>query len=286
MDKRDKTLLVAFLISVLLHVLFFWLMEQKGFLFFGTPVAEKPIPKEVTFVFPENKSVPERPREIVQNTNETEEVPDESNLLSDKNSRARNPLKSAERGDAPLSQGNTPFSNLSSAPSQKSFSPVTKPKFSTEALRGTTTKTPSEEYQEQKSGKTMSQEAEGSNQILEQRKFSVEEVGALTLSTYQWQWAPYINAMKNKLMRVWFPPTAYYQLGLIHGSTIIKYTITREGDIVGLAVLDHEGHESLQLSSTNAIESLFPFLPLPDDFPEETLTITAKLVYPDLRRRR
>jgi outer membrane biosynthesis protein TonB len=185
-----------------------------------------------------------------------------------------------------MSSGNTPFSNLSNAPSKRSPALFQNKKFKKEALRGSSSKTPSERYQEEQKASTPSVESEGSNQMLDQKAFSVEEVGALTLSTYKWKWAPYINAMKNKLNRVWFPPSAYYQLGLIHGHTIVKYTISRSGEILGLTVLDHQGHKSLEISSTKAIESLFPFLPLPDDFPDETLTIRAKLVYPDLRRRR
>ena len=286
MDKRQKTLLITFLLSLLLHVVFFWLLEQRSWLFISADDLEKPIPQDVTFVFPENKPDADRPREVVQNMNENEEIPDDASLLSEANSRARNPERSESISQTPMSSGNTPFSNLSNAPSKKVYTPLQNKKFNKEALRGTSSKTPSERYQEQQKASTSSIESEGSNQMLEQKAFSVEEMGALTLSTYKWKWAPYINAMKNKLGRVWYPPSAYYQLGLIHGHTIVKYTINREGEVLGLTVLDHQGHESLKISSTKAIESLFPFLPLPDDFPDETLTIRAKLVYPDLRRRR
>lgn len=284
MDKRKKILTITFLLSLLLHIGFFWLLQQQGWLVY-TPTAESAPPEEVTIVFPENKPQPKKPREVVQNQNETEEVPDRADYLSDKNSRARNEQVTSQRGSSPNSRGNVPLNNLSPTPSSKinrTFRPRT---FNKNALRGSSAKTPTEEYREQQS-KAASAKAEGSNQMLDNQKFSVEELGAMTLSTYKWQWAPYINSMKDKLYRVWFPPTAYYQLGLIHGYTVIKYTISREGKILGMTVLDHQGHESLKVSSTQAIEALFPFLPLPKDFPDETLTITAKLIYPDLRRRR
>lgn len=283
MDKRQKLLTYTFILSLLIHAMFFWILNQQGWLFLKAPAKERSIPQEVTFVFPENKLKSKMPREVVQNINENEEIPDNASLLSDKNSRARNPEKLKQTSETPLSQGNTPFSNLSSASAKKSFRPFKKKAFNKEALRGSSHKTPSEQYQEQQKGSVSSRALDGSNQMLNQKNFSVEELGALTLSTYKWQWAPYINAMKNKLTRVWFPPTAYYRLGLIHGHTILKFTINRNGDITDLAVLNHKGHESLQLSSSQAIEALFPFLPLPDDFPDETLTIIAKLVYPDLR---
>ena len=90
MDRQQKILLIALIISVLLHFGFFWLLEFKNLLAFeSTPKTS--IPEEVTIVFPENKSASEDiPREIVQNMNENEEIPEQSNLLSDRNSRARN----------------------------------------------------------------------------------------------------------------------------------------------------------------------------------------------------
>ncbi len=284
MEKRQKIFLIALLLSLLIHIGFFWVAKNRNWFLVDLSSAKQSSPQEVVITFPENK--PKKAREIVQNKNENNQVPTKSNLLSDKNSRARNPVKNQARGNQPLSKGNSPFANLSPPNSKQSYNALPKPKFSAKALRGTSAKTPTEEYREKQQQAVASASSSGSGQMLQQKQFSVEEVGAISLSTYKWAWAPYVNAMKSKLERVWFPPSAYYQLGLIHGYTVIKYTINRKGEIIGMHVLDHQGHESLRASSTNAIESLFPFLPLPKDFPDETLTITAKLVYPDLRRRR
>ena len=78
---------------------------------------------------------------------------------------------------------------------------------------------------------------------------------------------------------------AYFSLGLIHGSTVIRLTIDRNGQMVHSQVLEHNGHSSLQGSSENAVNSVFPLKPLPVDFPDETLTLTLTLVYPNLRKR-
>jgi outer membrane biosynthesis protein TonB len=74
-------------------------------------------------------------------------------------------------------------------------------------------------------------------------------------------------------------------LGLIHGYTTIRFSISKGGDLIEYAVLEHKGHESLEQSSINAIKSSFPFKPLPARFPDEKLTITARLIYPNLRER-
>lgn len=287
MDQHHKILIIALIISILLHLVLFWFIGFKNLLAFERDTERESIPEEVTFIFPENKPPePIQAREIVQNINENDERPDQSDLLSERNSRARNPDRTDISGDRPLSAGNSPFSNLSGPPSERSFKDFGSKRFSSKALTGESAERPRPETEERGEAGQQSSEAEGSNQILDQKKFSVEEVGSISLSTYQWEWAPYINAMKNKLYRVWYAPSAYYELGLIHGHTVIMYTINRSGNLVALEVLNHEGHPALEKSSTDAIQALFPFLPLPDQFPDETLVITAKLYYPDLRARR
>ncbi len=242
------------------------------------------IPEEVVLTFPENK--PEERREIVENINENEEIPDASNLLSDRNSRARNEQATAETGDKPKSEGNAPFANLSrpSAPERKFQAPARK--FSSRALTGKQVEeNQNETIDEQQEKSAQSESTLGTNQNLEQKDFSVEELGALSLSTYKWAYAPYINSLKRKLYRVWNVPPAFY-MGLISGHSVIVFEITRDGTLKNIKLLDHQGHESLEIASMESIKALFPFLPLPKDFPDETLIITAKLHYPNMKNRR
>jgi outer membrane biosynthesis protein TonB len=243
------------------------------------------IPEEMVITFPENK--PEQPREIVENINENEEVPDESNLLSDRNSRARNPEISDQTGDKPRSEGNSPFSNLSRpAQPQRTFRSPGVRKFSSRALTGK--QTDRQDMQEEESAEQASRESQilqGTGQNFEQKDFSVEELGALSLSTYQWAYAPYVNALRRKLYRVWNVQPAFY-MGLISGQSIVMFEISRDGNLKQIKLLDHQGHESLEVASMESIKALFPFRPLPEDFPEETLIITAKLHYPNLKNRR
>ena len=70
-----------------------------------------------------------------------------------------------------------------------------------------------------------------------------------------------------------------------NGFTIIQFSISKEGQLIEYEVLKHEGHESLEQSSVNAIKSSFPFKPLPVNFPDDNLTIVARLIYPNLRER-
>jgi len=284
-DKRQRTLFLALIISLLIHLGIFWIIQQKNWLQINTESLSESVPEEVTFIFPENKPK-QKPRQVVENQNANHLVPKNRDLLSDYNSQARNPNPTAKVGPLPQSSGNTRLPNLAATQRLKSINRYPAKLFSKKALTGESSNPPLTLNRQRAGLPGKMQISEGSNEKMEQKDFSVLEVGGLTLSTYQWNWAPYINAMKRKLIHVWFPPTAYYPLGLIHGATIIKYTVNRKGKLVGMRVLRHNGHRSLERSSTQAIEALFPFLPLPDDFPEEKLTIIAELVYPDLRNGR
>jgi outer membrane biosynthesis protein TonB len=287
-EKDKRIYIIAFLLSAIIHVLFL-IFFKFDLLFLQFPEETQSIPEEVTIVFPENKPE-EKPRQIVENLNENEEVPAESDLLSDRNSRAANPELSELRSNQPRSDGNVQIPNLTTPnvttnPSQ--FLPSKK--FSKDALRKSEYANKDENIFKPKfEDITRSMQSSSVNQqttdnIYEQKKFSADHLGNMTLSTYAWEWAPYINAMKRKLQSVWFAPVAYYRLGLIHGYTDIRFTISRDGKLLKYKVLDHVGHESLEQSSVNAINAVFPFKALPNSFPDQNLTITARLIYPNLR---
>ncbi|GAH06106.1 unnamed protein product, partial [marine sediment metagenome] len=159
-------------------------------------------------------------------------------------------------------------------------------KFSREALLGKqSTDFQNNPYQKepQQAQENIHANQSTTNNIYDQKQFSADQMGDISLSTYAWEWAPYINALKRKLYSVWFTPAAYHRLGLIHGQTVIEFSISRDGKLLYHKVHDHEGHESLEKSSVNAITAVFPFKKLPDNFPEDNLTITARLIYPKLR---
>ncbi|TFH02554.1 MAG: hypothetical protein E4H13_01715, partial [Calditrichales bacterium] len=282
LDREKRIYFFAFLISLLLHLVFLLVFTRDMLVIDLTP-EKTDMPEEVTVVFPENK-----PKTIVENINETNEIPDAADFLSDYNSRARNEQRLAETANQPMSEGNIPFPNLSRQEVQRYFQKLTQPrKFSREAL----SKDISALYQASEAGEqsefTENQSAADNNSpdnMFNQKEFSADQLGDLTLSTYAWEWAPYINAFKRKLYTVWYTPAAYHRLGLIFGQTVIRFTITRSGTLLEYEVLEHKGHESLEQSSVNAITAVFPFKPLPGNFPEETLTITARLIYPNLRR--
>ena len=171
-DQRQKTLLFGIIISFLFHIALFWLIENRHWLIINTRSISESIPQQLTITFPENKLIDKRePREVVQNINENDEIPDESDLLSERNSRARNPEKTNLRGATPLSSGNSPFSNLSGASSNKALRSRTQRHFSSQALTGETSRKPRVRMDQSGEAGAQAQASQGSNQMLEQKKF-------------------------------------------------------------------------------------------------------------------
>ena len=283
-DRRQRTLFLTLLLSILFHIGILWFLNSNEWLLFKPESLEKTIPEEVTFLFPENKPA-EKKFKIVENQNANNVVPENADLLADQNSEARNEKAADKTGSLPQSSGNTDLRNLSNPSLTKGRKTFSQKQFSREALTGYSKDTARPRAEKSAMVESI-QRSEGTNERMRQQEQSVLEVGGLTLSTYRWQWAPYVYAMKRKLKHVWIAPAAYYRLGLIHGASVIKFTINRDGSLAGMQLLRHKGHESLRISSTQAIEALFKFLPLPNDFPDETLTIIAELTYPDLTRGR
>lgn len=110
--------------------------------------------------------------------------------------------------------------------------------------------------------------------------------GDVSLSTTEWEWAPWIQRFSRKLMRAWFAPPAYY-LGVLKegGWAVVELEIARSGEVLRMDLLEEQGHESLIRSATGALRSVSPMEPLPADFPDKTLVLRVRMVYPKIRPR-
>ena len=291
LDTEKRKLILAVTISILFHIFLFYLLKSENAYLVDLKQNLEKTPEEVILLFPEN-----RPKQIVENINENGETPVRSELLSERNSRAKNESLLEQKQNQPASTGNTPFANLSRPRASAQESYVKKSdrgateKFSRSALLGgegfQAANDPQVNGIGAESREPLVGEHAGTNNLYNQTESSADELGSLTLSTYAWEWASYINDFKRKLYEVWRTPLAYFGLRMIHGHTVIRLTIDRNGKMVDHQVLEHEGHSSLQVSSENAVNGVFPLKPLPVDFPDETLTLTLTLFYPDLNERR
>lgn len=105
------------------------------------------------------------------------------------------------------------------------------------------------------------------------------DFGSFSLSTYDWDFAPYLLRLKRRIERNIFPPPAFTYMGIISGRTSLKFRIGLDGKLEVLEVIEYQGHESLRTTSVRAVEVSAPFEPLPKDFPDNFLEITARFDY-------
>jgi hypothetical protein len=282
------------IVSILLHVLFFALWEAGIILdLFGKDVLLRPATDIQPIVLDLQPPESERPtpREVIETPEDAKvvEKQDKADFLSDKNALARNPETdpNADPGEA-FSKGDLDTHEL---PQQEG------PQGKTPDPAKPDSQQPDQKQQQEqkpetadtyvnilKPQQTLPSPPPGVQERLpsvrhDNRDSRVEDSGGLSFNTYDWDFAPYLIMLKHRIQRNIFPPPAFSQLGIIDGETMLRFKIYPNGQLKDLAILNYKGHESLMITSRNAIESSAPFPGLPQDFPEPYLEVTGKFIY-------
>jgi hypothetical protein len=108
--------------------------------------------------------------------------------------------------------------------------------------------------------------------------------GGITLNTVAWDYAPWLQRFRRDFLRDWRAPYAYY-MGLIHGWHVLELEIAPSGRLLRMDLLDQNGSDTLVQTSEHTFKALAPYQPLPDSFPEKSLILRIKLVYPQVPQR-
>ncbi len=128
-------------------------------------------------------------------------------------------------------------------------------------------------------------------ETIKESKSSAYKKGGFALNTYDWDFAPYMLALRDKIQANMRPPMSFTRMGIGAGQNIVKFKINRKGELVSVKLLDSETHKTLDDTSMRAVRYSFPHMKLPKDFPEEYLEITGYFNYiidrgPNARRNR
>lgn len=277
---KEYRLVWALVLSGLLHLLFFLLYPEW---------------REVTlFSIPDENGVKEGKRiqfEIIETPEESrsEDPPEEASLLSDKNALARDLERNdLENRGLPYSEG---FVDAKLIPSmegsggressirqrdwegKKSSEGAEGFEHRTQRFRGT-----SPFSREYLLGRRGGSQNSYQQPVYEQREFSAEELGGISFNTYAWNFAPYLLELKQRIARNIYPPPAFTRLGF-GGENVLQFRITLDGHLEGPQVLEYSGEKALIETSKKAIQVSAPFRPLPEDFPEKYLQVTARFQY-------
>lgn len=263
---------VYFIASIVLHLVLILLWTVTEFILPARRVPERDQQQAATPVF----ELIEVPDDIPQAPPEAE-----TNLVSDRDTRAAdmNP-ENLEPSDKPLTEGPLDFEQYEQpesddAPSDPQHLPgaETEPELAKLVIP----ESGIDYMEEMKAGRPgrSSRKSVGSRNLLA----SAEEQGGISFNTYNWDFAPYMLAMKRKVESHMRPPYAFTHMGAVSGTNIIRFVVLPNGSIRDLEILDSDTHFSLDRTSLRAVELSVPFLPLPRNFPEAYLEVTAHFAY-------
>jgi len=268
---------IAIILSILFHLLFLILVEYDVISLQTKDPILPAIEEENRIVF---EIVESNPDYVIDSPME------DAVLASDRNTIASDITpETAIVSDMPLTEGiaeskelPVPESQPIEAIQKTSLAPLERFDTSRFLERQENKKEENQEEQEQKESKKI-QAVLSDNQDENAR-----DLGGFSLSTYAWNFAPYMLELKRKIGRNIHPPKAFTDFGMISGSYVIQFVITRKGELQSVNVIDVNDVNETQFTddsspllrtSINAIQFSKPFEPLPNDFPDDLLIITG-----------
>jgi len=286
-EIRRNRFALPLAVSLLLHVLLLVLYMLWGADYFSPGDAAAPSKDIVVEFLPDEA----RQREIVEAPEHarTDTPRPDARLASDKNARAmdQHPDKSSDT-NVPYSEGISDIKEIKAgtrgnagtqgnprqAPSSKPSS--REDPYATKRRQ----KSPAAEFN--KNVLLGRRTASGGNSETrvpyKQTESSARNTGGISFNTYAWDFAPYLIDLKQRIQRNIYPPPAFTKLGF-GGENVLKFRIYPDGRLEGLTVLGSRGEKALVQTSEKAVQMSAPFLPLPDDFPEKYLEVTANFQY-------
>ena len=257
-------------ISIAVHILLLLLISiNKDLIVSSQP--EKEIYQDDRLVF-----------ELIETPDVEDQLPDaDSDLVSDKNTKASDLNESnLSDNELPFQIGDTTLKsfneNLPNVQEQEQLSRPNKESVSDILAEIQENKTSFfEDYQARQEMQQFAREKPEYNQELS----DALEKGGIKFNTYAWDFAPYMLRLKRKVESHINPPFAFTRLGAIDGNTLIRFKIMQDGSLQDLEVVGSDAHYTLDDTSTRAITYSAPFIPLPKNFPEPYLEVTALFSY-------
>jgi hypothetical protein len=315
-SKPDRDAwLIAWVLSVALHAVAVLGFRNLPPNHLGSTTTHPPEP--IQLVFKESDSKPQRseaPQFFSElPPNRADAAPVKADFLSNVTSRARDRVAGGEAalprmkgvGDAPEvglePQGGPSRPSAASPPAPRPIAPAAtktaesaQPSANVKDLTGTgSTGASSAKLREDEAREASDEAIPGSvgNYDIHQPEMDNPSgnaglTGDVSLNTIAWDYAPWLMRFKRQLLRGWIAPPAYY-MGLIKegGWAVLDVEISRSGELLRLELLEQRGHPSLILAAEGAVRSVHPIEPLPADFPEPTLILRLRMIYPKIRPR-
>jgi hypothetical protein len=307
-DPNRRQWVIAWSLTLAFHVLVMISLQARGHWAPAPPRETKPEPIQLTFVGPPPASAaPKAPTFFTElPADRKDKAPEHADFLSNVTSRARDRVPGGDQSlprmsgvnDAPsvaMQSGHVdskPASPPTAQEAQQTLPPDGKVTFGapTNAARAPTRplvlRDPGESNHSFPNPSTAPGNSDTRQGEMDHPEGNAALTGDVSLNTTEWEYAPWLQRFGRKLMAAWIAPPAYY-LGVLKegGWTVVELEIARSGQVLRMDVLEEQGHPSLILAATSALHSISPMEALPADFPEKTLILRVRMVYPKIRPR-
>ena len=100
----------------------------------------------------------------------------------------------------------------------------------------------------------------------------------VSLDTKEEKYASYFARIKHQIERVWIYPSDAARRGII-GDLSLTFRISKDGNLIGVQLIDQSGYEILDIAALKAVKEAAPFYPFPKNIKREKITILANFVY-------
>lgn len=100
----------------------------------------------------------------------------------------------------------------------------------------------------------------------------------ILLDTTETKYVSYFNRIKHQIQRVWRYPAQAAQRG-VSGQLTLKFQISRNGNLLGVHLVDNSEFEILDMAAIKAVKEAAPYYPFPVTVPKKKLSILATFVY-------
>ena len=105
-----------------------------------------------------------------------------------------------------------------------------------------------------------------------------EDDELVSLDTTEVKYASYFARIKHQIERVWVYPPDAAKRG-ISGDLSLKFRISKDGNLMGVHLIDKSGYEILDVAALKAVKEAAPFYPFPKNIQREKISILANFVY-------
>jgi TonB family protein len=226
---------------------------------------------------------------------EIERLPDKPKFLSDESHKAQAPERTQiPKTDIPMSRGNTPDKTIADAsrtppqpepPREATAPPASNPN----ALALPTNSQSTLARNEPSRNPTMDNRAPWllSDAIRNVQRYtqgeSLQNVQgnsdfgpSFQFDSKGVDFGSWLRRFKAQVYRNWLIP---YAAMALHGHTVLRFTIHKDGSITDLIILQPSTVDAFTKAAFNAIKGSNPTVPLPTEYPDESMVMTVIFYY-------